>query len=465
MGRLLVLVFLLPWWAYIPASIGVLWLGERVYEQALVAEADKATALEAGQPPVVELGQFDWTRDVHIGDEVHIRGLINHEYDYELVESTNGVPTKTRHLYMIFAENDPEGANVVRGALMLNKREEAAFLDTKAEEWTVGETETGWIYQFNGFAERSVTLDDMAEGAIAEQGLTMADDFVYIEPFFEGRKAALTPQGVPDQTRMAGWAIAAFVALIGVAKRVMSVRARPSRDELEEAAAVGEADETDPIPAPAMSYAVPSGVSADTPLGRLARRNGAAAEPVFDEQPMYTAYKAAELEPVFEDEEEEPIGARPQGAPVFDEGARVEDELDSRFPPIPGDDQMAPEPGDARFPPVPDDGEQAEANRSSAVGFYVKLGIAMLVVGWVAYQPSLLSAALPFAGVALFWLGVYVVFQKIRAARRRDGAAGQAPQHQRRPDGAAQTAAAGVGGHRIDLTGPVQSAAQERGVV
>jgi hypothetical protein len=61
----------------------------------------------------------------------------------------------------------------------------------------------------------------------------------------------------------------------------------------------------------------------------------------------------------------------------------------------------------------------------------------MLVVGGIAYKPTLLSAGLPFAGIALFWLGVYVVFQKIRNAGRRGDGGENAPQHQRRPEAAA----------------------------
>mgnify|MGYP001545149606 CR=1 FL=1 len=56
MGRLFVLFFLMPWWAYIPASIGVYWLGERVYEQALETELDKAS-VEASLGAVVKYAE------------------------------------------------------------------------------------------------------------------------------------------------------------------------------------------------------------------------------------------------------------------------------------------------------------------------------------------------------------------------------------------------------------------------
>ena len=40
---------------------------------------------------------------------------------------------------------------------MLDKREEAAFLDAKADEWSLGARDSGWVYAFNGFAR---DLDD-----------------------------------------------------------------------------------------------------------------------------------------------------------------------------------------------------------------------------------------------------------------------------------------------------------------
>ena len=109
MGRLFVLFFLLPWWAYVPASLGVLWLGERVYEQALETEAEKAAALEIGRAGRRSISANSTATATSIPPtRFTCVGMIDHELDYELVERTNGVPTSTRHLYMIFGSDGPD---------------------------------------------------------------------------------------------------------------------------------------------------------------------------------------------------------------------------------------------------------------------------------------------------------------------------------------------------------------------
>ena len=91
---------------------------------------------------------------------------------------------------------------------------------------------------------------------------------------------------------------------------------------------------------------------------------------------------------------------------------------------------------------------------SSALGFYVKLAIAMLVVGGISYRPSLIGAALPFVGIALFWFGAYAVLRNgRRGLAQRAGRRGTHP------------VAAGASGPHIDLTAPVRSSGQGRGVI
>ncbi len=342
MGRLFFLFFLLPWWAYVPASIGVLWLGERVYEQALETEAEKVAALEAAVPDPVDLGEFD--RDIHPSGEVHVVGMIDHELDYELVERTNGVPDQSRHI---------------------------------------------------------------------------------------------------------GWLIAAAVALIGVVKRVKSVRARPVGDAEE---ALEQVELETVSPAPAQAFMVPEGVSEETPLGRLARRNAQGTVSAVDSEFAVARFDDPATDTVYgtHDLDADTPDVQPARALAHDSGASLAGEAQSAFLPV----------GEINDIPAP-----AQPPQSSALAFFLKLGLAMLVVGGVAYDPSLIGPALPFAAIALFWLGIYVVVGKLRSGRAQSVGGDTAPQHTRRPDGAAQPAVAGVGGHHIDLTAPVGRSRRERGVI
>lgn len=430
MGRLFVLFFVLPWWAYVPASIGVLWLGERVYEQALEIEAEKVAALETAVPDPVDIAEFDRDRDIHAADEVHVSGRINTDLNYNLTEGINGIPIRTRHMYMMFGASDPSEAPEVRAALVLSAAERDVFVE-RIEEFIAEFTDSGvFIFAFNGFADTTSSMDRMAAEVIKEQGLTKAEDFIYIEPFFEGREAALSRRGIPpDQSRYIGWAIAAVVALIGVVKRVRSVRARAS----ESAQEALEPVEVEPYtPVPAQTFTVPEGVSEDTPLGRLARRNASGAAPAHDEEPGYANFNEPDPETVYgtHDLDMDPPDAQPARALAHASGATLTGDAESPFPPV----------GDVGDIPAP-------ARQSSLLAYYVKLGLAMLVVGGIAYDPSLIATTLPVGGVALFWLGVYAVFRKFRSGRAQTfGADDTAPQHTRRPDGAAQPVAVGVPG-------------------
>jgi len=380
MGRLFVFMFILPWWVYLPASIGVLWGGERVYEQALEVEAEKAAALEAAPPEPVDLGIFDPGRDIHAAGEVNVIGAFDDTPGYELVKGLNGVAVSTRYLHVIFGA-DEGGSNVVRAALMLDRGEEAALLAGKATEWSIDVSADDALYRFNGFAKTTNMLDEMADEAIEGQGLTKAEDFIYVEPFFDGREAALAPRGVPEQTRYIAWAIAGILALIGVVKRVTSVRAGLAREVEVDLTRGGAA-----------------------PVGGLAPGNAPSA-PAHEATLVYSAYGTMTSD-LYEDEDEDEDD---ETIDSFDE--KLGESLAFEGEP---DDEDAPE---SSFPPIPDDHVQAvpdRPQRSSAAAFYGKLAVAMMLVGLMAYDPSLITAALPVAGVALFWLGLYIGFGRLR---------------------------------------------------
>ncbi|WP_281842559.1 hypothetical protein [Sinisalibacter aestuarii] len=271
---------MLPWWAFFPVAGGVVWLGEKAYSVALEAEAEKQAALDAGIPAAVDLGAFDRETDRHRAGEVHVRGWIDTDLNYELVQRTNGVPTSRRYMYMLFGEADPAGSPVVRAAMVLTGDEQETFVDG-LDRWMVDFGAQGFIFQINGFGETSVTLGGLARDAIEDEGLRTSEDFIFVEPFFEGREAALAPHGVPQKSRMIFWAVAAGVALIGVVKRRFGKSAGRKPRNLTETKA---APAMPPLP-PATPLA--SGISPDTPLGRIAARNAARA--LAEQEPVATA--------------------------------------------------------------------------------------------------------------------------------------------------------------------------------
>ncbi len=464
MGRILVLFFLLPWWVYIPASLGVVWLAERSYEHALATEAEKAAALEAGLPVAVDLGDFDRDRDIHAVEEVHVTGWINPDFNYELIQKTNGVTTDTRFMFMMFGSGDPAEAREVRAAVMLTPAQREDFIE-RAYDFITGVTDNGTpIFAFNGFGDSYHTLSGLAKDAIREKGLTRAPDFIFIEPFMEGRVAALAPKGVPDTTRYVGWIAAAVVALIGVVKRVMSVAARSKRtggfddEDRDEDRAAKTApryalDFTPETP----TCTLPKGVSEDTPLGRIARRG---AQPKASNVPLPDVYGGSSIEQTraalaVSDARSRQALARPSA------GKSPELRLDSAA-------AKATKPRRARGDAAP----VARAEPLPASSFYARLALAMLVVGGLAYDPSLIGFALLMGGIGLFWYGVHRGLKKLgRNATRLFGngptpgrSHGRSPGRSQGPDAGAE-AAVTPGGPRLALPGPVRSSRRERGLI
>ncbi len=279
MLRVLVLLLVLPYWVYFPIAAGVGYLAEEMYKSELQEQHERVQALEQGQPDLINLSQF--RKDAHIGpvDEVNIEGWINTDYNYNLTKSTNGVQTSERFMYLLFGQGDTAASKVVRAALVLTEAEKEKFMSDFGA-FSSGFSESGehLLFKFNGFASGSDSFASLAKDALKEKQLRASADFIYIKPFFNGRKAALAPHGAPEKTRMNVWLFAAVVAFFGIIKFFFGRRTKTPSVKSQTAAA--------PTYAAARPKVSPAGsIAADSPLGRLQDKaidcgvNSAAAAP------------------------------------------------------------------------------------------------------------------------------------------------------------------------------------------
>jgi len=369
-ARLFVLFLALPWWAYFPISGGIAWLGHYAYEAWLSEEAAKVEALATAPPAVVDLAMFSRERDVHLADEVHVKGWINTDLNYRLTltEANTNRVKQERFMYMMFGVDDPAGGSTVRAALVLNAAERDRFSDTFAD-YVVGDTANGPVFAFNAFAADTVALDDMAYDAIAEANLIPSPDFIFVEPFFDGREAALALGSPPEGLRKTFWQVAAVIALIGLGKAVLRARGRRPLTEEDDALADGPAVASGPRGSTAPFNA---GIDPDSPIGRLAAQRVAhSAQTVPDPEHRVV-----------------PRRVRPEGAPRR---------------------QSVAEPD-----PVAADPPQTGAS-GGGKSFVVRLGLAMAAVFLVAYDPGNLTVLLLLALVGLFWLGVFPGVKRAKA--------------------------------------------------
>lgn len=292
MQRLIILFFLLPWWAYVPLAGGVAYLGNEVYKHELQTEAERMAALELGAPDPVDLAVFD--EDVHIGpaDEVNVIGWINTEYNYTLTKRTNGVKTSERYLYMVFGMSDDPSSQSVRAAIVFDEADRDYFLD-HIQDYIVSYQKDDPLFRFGGFARASNAMGSMVREAIDEQGLRRSDDFFYLEPFLAGREVALAAQGAPETARKQIWAIALAIAVLGLAKRVLGWGRKPNAAsapidprravQVQPPAGANKALDYDyTFKARRRDVDLSKDIAPDSPLGRIASRGappvGAAVE-------------------------------------------------------------------------------------------------------------------------------------------------------------------------------------------
>ncbi|WP_321366613.1 hypothetical protein [uncultured Celeribacter sp.] len=196
---------------------GLGYLAEKLYQQELVEEAAKAEALERDPPALVNIASFN--RDENMSDvkEVNVSAWINADYNYELIERTNGIVRARRFMYVLFGEGDSQDSKVARGALGLTEAQKEAFA-THYARYGVGFSEHGAVLALNGFAGSGNGFSSLVSDAFRDEALTKSENFVYVEPFLDGREAALTPYGEPEKARKTVWMIAAGVAMFGAVK-------------------------------------------------------------------------------------------------------------------------------------------------------------------------------------------------------------------------------------------------------
>lgn len=324
----LFILFALPWWAYLAASGGVVWLGYQAYEMEQVKLAERQAQAEAPPPEIVDLSQFDRTRDVAPADELHVRGWINTDYNYELIKRTNGITTGSRFMFVLFGSQDDAASKVARAAIIFTEADKDRFVD-EIFDHAVDFNEQGLVLGLNGFQGSGDGYSSMVSDTFRDEGLTRGPNFVFIEPFLDGRQAALTATGEP--VRVLGYFLiaAAVLAMVALAKFAAKRRrkAAPKQDPFAGGPIAGAGGPAAPQPAapsmaPSMAMAQPGSIMADsvtddTPLGRIKRR----------QQEQLAAEQAALMPPPVTSEPAPLLGEAPSAAP-----ARKKSALESALP-------------------------------------------------------------------------------------------------------------------------------------
>jgi hypothetical protein len=189
------------------------------YTHSIKIEQDKAAALAAPMPAPVSLSAFG-DDDIHLADEINVIGQINPAYNYELTQERKGTDT-VRYMYVMFGPDDAADTKVARAAVILTEEQLDPFTELMAANF-VDFTEMGPVFSVNGAATSTPDLQSMAIDAMKKEGLSRSPDFVWIEPWIEGRAAALAPNDLDPLTLPgivgAPAVLSVLLALFGMAR-------------------------------------------------------------------------------------------------------------------------------------------------------------------------------------------------------------------------------------------------------
>ncbi len=197
---MLKLIFNGRWYVQLVLAIAAFAAAVFLYLAAQQHEAEKAKARAAGMPQAVSLSSFDPEKDIHAADEVHVTGWLNPDYTYQLTEERRRRSDVVRRMFVLFGPEDAQDTKTVRAVLLMPEGDVDRLLETVVASVN-GQVAGNPVFSLNGTASRSATLDNMADEALAEKGLTKAPGFRYLEMWpVGGRDAGLAPDASTGTT-------------------------------------------------------------------------------------------------------------------------------------------------------------------------------------------------------------------------------------------------------------------------
>ncbi|MFD0981208.1 hypothetical protein [Tropicimonas aquimaris] len=190
--------FRMPWHGYLLLSLIVAAFAVWMHSDLVRVEQEKKAALAQPAPAPVALADFRKAHDIHLAGEINVLGWINPDFNTHLVKDDGGQGDE-RLMFVLFDGAEDETARVGRAAILV-----PSVLEQKFRGWVassnpaqdVWQTRLAWgyerdVYHFNGRVAPSPELGDLAIAAMQGAGLTPASDFIFIEPFLDGREVAL----------------------------------------------------------------------------------------------------------------------------------------------------------------------------------------------------------------------------------------------------------------------------------
>lgn len=240
--RGMVALLFAPWWVFLILAGGIFWLAEEMYKDELQTQAERKQALAGPPPPLTDLSDFTRATGIGPANEVNISGWINPDYNFHLTKQLKR-SSDERFMYVLFGKSDgPETKQARAVILMREERKESFVAELQSYTDLAASLAHGHAYmKFNGYGQQSVYMDGLVDKAFKKRGLTKSPDFIFVEPFWNGREAALGKEMDPEGTRIFLWQVAGVLVLLGVLKLIARMTRRKPKADLFDAGPIASA--------------------------------------------------------------------------------------------------------------------------------------------------------------------------------------------------------------------------------
>lgn len=211
------LLFRGPFWIQLVVAAALVWLGMVVQEDEANRQIARAALLEQAPPATISLADAKPGNPSRVPVELSVTAQVALDHNTRLVRKTNFIKTGEDLLYVLVDPEADADVNVAQAGIVIDPDQLDAFTNWLVENSTDFGA-AGPVVTINGVFVNS-SSDSHARDAMKNQGMTIAEDFFFIEPFITGREASLAAK--PSSAAQLSWPIfgvAALMALLGALK-------------------------------------------------------------------------------------------------------------------------------------------------------------------------------------------------------------------------------------------------------
>lgn len=217
MHLIIALLFRGPFWIQFALAAGLAWLGWTVQQQDLTQAAARAALINQTPPATISVTEFSTEAASNVPVELSLTALVALDHNTRLITKTNFIKTGEDLFYVLVDPADGADITVAQAGIVIDPDQLDAFT-----EWLLQNTTdfaaAGPIATISGL-RTSQSNSSHAYDAMKNQGMTVAPDFFFIEPFTAGRAATLSALPAKDmQLSWVFYGFAALMALVGLKK-------------------------------------------------------------------------------------------------------------------------------------------------------------------------------------------------------------------------------------------------------